>query len=509
LGHWVRRVRQHNWGKALKRVFLLATFVASFAAVFSASANATVTGAWSPPAAMAMNRSNATAAQLRDGRVLVAGGVENSSSMQTAAAEIYDPATGAWSSAAPMHESRWYPLAASLPGDRVLLVGESDAPNHPQGSGTYEVFDGQTNTWSASKSFPSVQTGGKLHALRDGRVLYVDVTNGSGIYDPSADAWTTISVPWAGAPRSLTELADGRILVTTSDAEGFVYDPASGQWSAAGSPGTGSDYVETGLLADGRVVGVADRFNFDQNAYESRVVVFDPATATWSAPAPTASMHAARLGTTPAGDVLAIGGEQYTPQDGCTCGSVTNLNRVLAFDPGTSSWVAAPSMSVARSYPVALTTTRGVMALSGEFLSASPSSEEFVQPQAHLGASIADTAMNEGNNGRSFMDFTITLSQPAPRALDITATTSGGTATAGSDYRADSSVVRFKKGQQSATYRVQIIGDKTKEENETFNVTLSNTSVALDRATAIGTISDDDLGTCTQVPKKLCVGPNV
>ena len=106
---------------------------------------------------------------------------------------------------------------------------------------------------------------------------------------------------------------------------------------------------------------------------------------------------------------------------------------------------------------------------------------------------IADATVVEGNAGTTNAVFTVTLS--ATRTVNVTVTyaTSNGTATAGSDYTATSGSLTFTPGVTSRTISVPIIGDKTKESNETFIVTLSGPNGAyLGDATATGTIVNDD-----------------
>src|SRR5437763_505921 len=62
-------------------------------------------GLWSFGASMAVPRATHTATLLADGRVLVAGGWDNSQSSVTSA-EVYDPSSNSWSSAGSMTYAR-------------------------------------------------------------------------------------------------------------------------------------------------------------------------------------------------------------------------------------------------------------------------------------------------------------------------------------------------------------------------------------------------------------------
>ncbi|MGY4709923.1 Calx-beta domain-containing protein [Mycolicibacterium sp. CBM1] len=107
--------------------------------------------------------------------------------------------------------------------------------------------------------------------------------------------------------------------------------------------------------------------------------------------------------------------------------------------------------------------------------------------------SVADTSVTEGNSGSTGAAFTVTLSKASTKAVTVGYTTSSGTATAGQDFVASSGTVTFAPGVVSQVITVGVLGDTTYESAETFTVTLSNPSgVSLGRATATGTIANDD-----------------
>jgi ribosome modulation factor len=82
-------------------------------------------GTFSPTTgSMTDAREGHTATLLRDGRVLVAGGLDDSATLATA--EIYIPATGSFSPAGTMKVARFSQTATLLPNGRVLIVGGQD-----------------------------------------------------------------------------------------------------------------------------------------------------------------------------------------------------------------------------------------------------------------------------------------------------------------------------------------------------------------------------------------------
>jgi hypothetical protein len=109
--------------------------------------------------------------------------------------------------------------------------------------------------------------------------------------------------------------------------------------------------------------------------------------------------------------------------------------------------------------------------------------------------SIADASKLEGESGQTAMSFTVTLS--AAYGVPVTATyaTGNGTATtADRDYEGVSTGrVEIPAGATSAQVTILVNGDTRQEPDETFTVTLSApTNATLARATAMGTILNDD-----------------
>ena len=106
---------------------------------------------------------------------------------------------------------------------------------------------------------------------------------------------------------------------------------------------------------------------------------------------------------------------------------------------------------------------------------------------------IADAVVLEGDSGTTALSFTVSLSAASGRAVSVTAATSDGTATAGTDYMAVSTTLVIPAGSTAATFSVTIVGDVTAEPDETLNVTLSApVNAVLDDPSALGVIATDD-----------------
>ena len=105
--------------------------------------------------------------------------------------------------------------------------------------------------------------------------------------------------------------------------------------------------------------------------------------------------------------------------------------------------------------------------------------------------SIADAQVDEAAD--AMLEFTVSLSRAASETVTVDWATADGTATAGSDYTADSGTLTFAPDETSKTVAVAVLDDSHDEGNETLTVTLSNPSGAyLADGEATGTIENSD-----------------
>ena len=112
-----------------------------------------------------------------------------------------------------------------------------------------------------------------------------------------------------------------------------------------------------------------------------------------------------------------------------------------------------------------------------------------VQGPARL--SVADATVEEADGAT--LDFVVSLSRDATRAVSVDVETSDGTATAGEDYEAHSGTVSFAVGEREKTVSITVKDDAHDEGSETMTLGLSNPSGAvIDDGTATGTITNDD-----------------
>lgn len=109
--------------------------------------------------------------------------------------------------------------------------------------------------------------------------------------------------------------------------------------------------------------------------------------------------------------------------------------------------------------------------------------------------SIGDASVTEGNSGDVAINFTVTQADSDGRAHTVDFATADGTATAPSDYKADSGQLSFGASDTQATISLLVHGDTDVEPDETFKVSLSNPSggATLADSSGTGTIRNDDV----------------
>lgn len=330
---------------------------------------------------MGSARGYQTATLLRDGRVLVAGGLDDGD-VTTASADLYDPVRGVFSPAPnAMSAGRKFHTATLLADNTVLVAGGYDTTTPTPGqTDSADLFDPATSTFRP--------TGGRMtsprqdHAetiLPGGKVLITGGATTGGpldsaeLYDPATGTFAPTNGIMGSRRKyhTATRLPGGKVLVAGGDngaalADAELYDPATDAFSPTGPMNAARSSHTATLLGNGTVLvtgGIGPGF-----ATLSSAEVYDPATGTFS-PTTTpmtegrAYHEASRLQN---GKVLVTGGYRG--------GSLATAE---LFDPATGSFSATGNMAVKRNYHTSTLLPDGIVLVTGGFVQSSsvPSAE--------------------------------------------------------------------------------------------------------------------------------------
>lgn len=306
---------------------------------------------WTTTGSLGSGRGGHTATLLPNGKILVAGGFNNNTVLNTA--ELYDPATRLWSPTGNLDGGRAFHTATLLPDGRVLIVGGETTLGGP-GINWTEVYNPATGQFSSTNN--RLATGRYLHSatlLSNGKVLVSGGSGASGylksseIYDPTTFLWTSANdMVTARGGHTATLLINGKVLA----AGGFnarylgsaeLFDPATGNWIATGNFSPARNGHTATRLINGRVL-VSGGYN---NGDLKSSLIYDPVLGSW---APTNDLQTARSFHTATqliaqtGQVLVAGGmngaaqlsssELYTTSNG-TWSTTSNLNQARSSHP--------------------------------------------------------------------------------------------------------------------------------------------------------------------------------
>jgi hypothetical protein len=173
----------------------------------------------------------------------------------------------------------------------------------------------------------------------------------------------------------------------------------------------------------------------------------------------------------------------------------TTTNGTLAFAPGeTTKTISVPVASDTANEPHETFSVTLSNPSTGVSLDDPLAIGTITNDDGPVNMSISDATANEGNTGTTTATFTVTLSAAASQNVTVNFATAAGTATAGTDFVANTGTLTFAPGETSKTITVTINGDTLDEANESFSVVLSGVSsnATLQDDTGAGSITDDD-----------------
>ena len=253
------------------------------------------TGKWNATGSLNTPRRSHTSTLLEDGKVLVVGGdVGRDSAISINGAELYDAQNERWSVTGSLNTGRFHHTATLLKNGKVLVVGGigfADWIEEGRALDTAELYDPDTGMWSFTGNLNTAVESHTATLLQNGKVLVLG-EHSAELYDPDTGTWS--SVGGLGGDiggHTATLLADGRVLIVCENSgtvplkPAQLYDPETGVWSSTGHLNGARVSHTASLLPDGKVL-VAGGMRHDDSAQFGRVSVssselYDPDTGIW------------------------------------------------------------------------------------------------------------------------------------------------------------------------------------------------------------------------------------
>ncbi len=277
---------------------------------------------WVDAGTMLTTRGMPSLVQLPSGEVAVVGGYVTDSAAPFL--EIHNLQTGEFAAGPAPAVVRVFNGTVALRNGRVLVLGGIAALG---GTNPYtrhcELFDPFTRSWADAGMMSTARVAPAVVLLNNGFVVVAggsdgsSVTSATDVYHPvSAIFYSAGPLNVARALAPAVALADGSGLIVggamqdggvTSTAE--LFDPQTGQWRMTGQLQSPRIAHTATLLPNGRVLVAGGLPALGMTTLYSTTEIFDPATGTWS---PGPAMNVARAGhqavRLPNGAILVIGG---------------------------------------------------------------------------------------------------------------------------------------------------------------------------------------------------------
>ena len=346
-------------------------------------------------------RSNHTATQLNNGKVLIVGGVD-SSGIPIATAELYDPATGTSALTGSLAAPRQYHTATLLNNGKVLIVGGCGGGCNGQDASS-ELYDPAIGTFTPTGNLGIARDIHTATLLSNGKVLIAGGYGGGGfgilvsaeLYDPSTGTFTltgnlNIAREWHVA----TALTTGKVLITGGYQGGLqntgeLYDPSTGTFTLTGSMNVARD-VHTATLLNGGQVLIAGGWGGGASDVPS-AELYDPVSGNFIF---VGNLNTARQQHTATllsnGKVLITGGSD-------TSGNY--FASVEAYDPSTGAFSATGNLNTARAPHTATLLSNGnVLVVGGANSSGSLASAELYVPDVLTPANLVSIAVTPANS---------------------------------------------------------------------------------------------------------------
>lgn len=317
-------------------------------------------------------RAYPTAALIKGGQVLIAGG--QTSAGASNAADMYDPGTGTVTGFATMVTARFKHTATTLNDGTVLIVGgQLDNSGNPALATTAELFNPGTGTFANTTNAPSVaRTGGHTATLlADGTVLIAGGVDSNGlvlqeaeIYNSTNQTFTAVgSMTHARFQHTASLLANGKVLMAGgTDNTAELYDPVAQTFTLTGNLSVARLNPSGTLLTNGQVLIAGGLSNNNTGSF-STAELYNAATGTFTLT--SGGLNAARGAHTatllPDGTVLVAGGFNCPPP---ACQNPIQSSAEV-FNPTTSTFTNTGSLINFRWQDTAILLNDGTVLVAG------------------------------------------------------------------------------------------------------------------------------------------------